>query len=94
MKPTISVIVGAYNEDRFLAACLHSLLARTRPADEIIVVNNAGTDATGAIARTIPGVRVADEPDKGLVTARETGRRHAAGELLAFVDADCRPPLC
>jgi glycosyltransferase involved in cell wall biosynthesis len=93
MRPTISVIVCAYNEDRFLSACLHSLLAQTRPPDEIIVVNNASTDRTGAIARSIPGVRVVDEPDKGLVVARETGRRHASGELLAFVDADCRAPL-
>jgi glycosyltransferase involved in cell wall biosynthesis len=93
MTTTISVIVCAFNEDRFLAACLHSLLAQTRPPDEIIVVNNASTDATAAVARRISGVRVIDEPDKGLVVARETGRRHATGELLAFVDADCRPPL-
>jgi glycosyltransferase involved in cell wall biosynthesis len=93
MRPTISVIVCAYNEAAFLPACLHSLLAQTRSPDEIIVVNNASTDDTGAVARRIPGVRVVDEPDKGLVVARETGRRHATGELLAFVDADCRPPL-
>jgi glycosyltransferase involved in cell wall biosynthesis len=93
MTHTISVIVCAYNEAQFLSACLHSLLAQTRPPDEIIVVNNASTDATGAMARAIAGVRVVDEPDKGLVVARETGRRHASGDLLAFVDADCRPPL-
>jgi glycosyltransferase involved in cell wall biosynthesis len=93
MRPTLSVIVCAYNEDRFISACLHSLLAQTRPPDEIIVVNNASTDRTGAIARDIIGVRVVDEPHKGLVVARETGRCHASGELLAFVDADCRTPL-
>jgi len=40
MGQTISVIVCAYNEASVLSPCLHSLLAQTRPADEIIVVNN------------------------------------------------------
>jgi glycosyltransferase involved in cell wall biosynthesis len=90
---TITTIVCAYNEARYLSACLHSLLAQTRPADEIIVINNASTDQTGAVARAIPGVRVVDEPSKGLVVARETARLAARGELLAYIDADCRVPL-
>jgi glycosyltransferase involved in cell wall biosynthesis len=69
------------------------LLAQSRPADEIIVINNASTDETGAVARSIPGVRVIDEPAKGLVVARETGRRHASSHILAYVDADCRVPF-
>src|SRR5581483_8504796 len=36
---------------------------------------------------------VIDEPAKGLVIARETARRHANGDILAYVDADCRAPL-
>ncbi len=90
---TISVIVCAYNESRHLPACLHSLLSQTRPPDEILVINNASTDDTGDVARRIPGVRVIDEPSKGLVVARETGRRHASGDVLAYVDADCRAPI-
>jgi len=64
------VIVCAHNEARLLPACLHSLLAQTRPADDILVINNASTDETGAVARAVPGVRVVDEPAKGLVVAR------------------------
>jgi GT2 family glycosyltransferase len=45
------------------------------------------------VAGAIPGVRVIDEPSKGLVVARETGRRAASGDILAYVDADCRVPL-
>jgi glycosyltransferase involved in cell wall biosynthesis len=60
-----------------LPACLYSLLAQTRPPDEILIINNASTDETGAVARAIPGVRVVDEPAKGLVIARETARRAA-----------------
>jgi glycosyltransferase involved in cell wall biosynthesis len=90
---TISVIVCAHNEERFLAACLHSLLAQSRLPDEILLINNASSDGTGAVAAAIPGVRVIDEPRKGLVVARERGRQEARGELLVYVDADCRAPL-
>jgi len=90
---TISAIVCAYNEAAALPACLHSLLAQSRRPDEVILVNNASTDQTGTVARGIPGVRVLDEPQKGLVVARETGRLAAAGDILAYVDADCRAPL-
>ena len=92
-RPTISVIVCAYNEAGYLAACLHAVLAQTRTPDEVIVVDNASSDGTGDIARAIAGVRVVVEPTKGLVNARETGRMAARGEILAYVDADCRPPL-
>ena len=89
----ISVIVCAHNEAQFVSACLHALLAQTRLPDEILVINNASTDATRAVAQQIPNVRVVDEPRKGLVIARETGRRASAGDVLVYVDADCRAPL-
>jgi glycosyltransferase involved in cell wall biosynthesis len=89
----ISVIVCAHNEERMLPGCLHSVLAQTRPPDELVVINNASTDATAAVARQIPGVRVVDEPRKGLVVARERGRHEAQGALLVYIDADCRPPV-
>ena len=47
---TISVIVCAHNEERYLAPCLHSLLAQSRVPDEILVINNASTDDTHAVA--------------------------------------------
>jgi glycosyltransferase involved in cell wall biosynthesis len=72
---TITAIVCAFNEAYCLPACLFSLLAQTRPPDEILVVNNASTDATAAVAQAVPGVRVIDEPTKGLVVARERARR-------------------
>ena len=89
----ISVIVCAHNEARYLPACLHSVLAQSRVPDELLVVNNASTDETSAVASQIPSVRVVDEPRKGLVVARETGRRCASGDILIYLDADCRAPL-
>jgi len=90
---TISTIVCAHNEDRYLPACLYSLRAQTRPPDEILVIDNASTDRTGAVARAVPGVRVIHEPEKVLVVARETARRAVSSDILAYVDADCRIPL-
>jgi glycosyltransferase involved in cell wall biosynthesis len=89
----ISVIVCAHNEESFVAACACSLLAQTRLPDEILVINNASSDRTGEVARALPGVRVIDEPKKGLVVARERGRHEAVGDLLVYVDADCRAPV-
>jgi glycosyltransferase involved in cell wall biosynthesis len=88
---TFSVIVCAFNEEQLLPGCLHSLLQQSFPPLEIIVINNASTDRTAAAA-SIPGIRVVDEPRKGLVLARETGRRAASGDVLVYVDADCRAP--
>lgn len=93
MGLTIAVIVCAYNESRLLPGCLYSVRAQTRMPDEILVVNNASTDETGAAARAVPGVAVVDEPTKGLVVARETARRTAHSEIVAYIDADCRSPI-
>ena len=93
MKLTLSVIVCAHNEAGYLGACLHSLLAQSRPPDEVIVVNNDSSDATGTVAARIESVRVIDEPRRGLVVARETGRRAATGDIVVYVDADCRAPF-
>ena len=62
---TITAIVCAYNEAHYLPACLYSLLAQTRPPDEIIVVNNASTDGPAPWRARVPGVRVIDEPTQG-----------------------------
>jgi len=68
-------------------------LAQSRTPDEILVINNASTDSTRAVAEAIQGVRVVDEPRKGLVVARETGRLTASGDVLVYLDADCRAPV-
>ena len=89
----LSAIVCAYNEERSLGAALHSLFAQTRVPDEIIVVNNASSDRTRTVAGSVPGVIVVDEPDKGLVKARARGLQAASGDVLLYIDADCRAPL-
>jgi glycosyltransferase involved in cell wall biosynthesis len=89
----LSFVVPAYNEEAYLPDCLESILKQTEgmgDAVEIIVVNNASTDRTRAVALGYPGVRVVDEPRKGLTFARQAGFAASKGELIANVDADSR----
>ena len=87
----ISFVIPAYNEECLLPLCLQSIereLARTPCEAEVIVVDNASTDQTGAIARRHSSVRVVEEPVKGLVQARKSGFIASSGELVANIDAD------
>ncbi len=90
---TISIIIPAYNEERYIGNCLCGILKYASDnLKEIIVVNNASTDKTAKVAASFAGVRVVDEPSKGLTKARQRGLLEATGELLAFVDADSLVP--
>jgi len=89
----LSFVVPAYNEELYLPACLESILAQTRGLEdhvEILVVNNASTDRTREVALQYPGVRVIDEPRKGLPFARQAGFLASTGTLTAHVDSDSR----
>ncbi|MEK7218099.1 MAG: glycosyltransferase family A protein, partial [Patescibacteria group bacterium] len=87
----ISVIIPAYNEEKYIGGCIESILAH-KPANlkEIIVVDNASTDRTAEAASSSPLVRVVREPKKGITWARQRGIREAKGDIIAFVDADSR----
>jgi len=88
----VSVIVPAYNAEPFLARTLQSALGQTYEALEIIVIDDGSTDSTGAVARAFAQgdqrVRVISVPNGGVAKARNIGIREAAGELIAFLDAD------
>ncbi len=91
----IAFIVPAYNEEALIGRCLASILrdiAASGCAAEVVVVNNASTDRTRAIAAAFPEVRVVDEPAKGLVQARHAGLMASSAELVANVDADTLLP--
>lgn len=92
---TASIVIPAYNEESTISACLRSVLReaeRFGEAVEVIVVNNASTDRTGQVARGFPGVRVVEEPCKGLSRARHRGYLESRGDLVVNVDADCIMP--
>ncbi len=89
----ISVVIPAYNEERYLGRCLQALCAQSYPASrfEIIVVDNGSTDATAQIARRF-GAQVVEEPVKGIARARQRGFEAARGEVIASTDADTVVP--
>ena len=92
MRPAVSLYVPCYNGAPWLADCLDALLAQTRPADEVLVIDDGSTDESAAIAARYAGrVRlVAHAGNRGLAVARNTALEVARGEIVASVDADVR----
>ena len=88
---TISVVIPSYNDAVFLNTCLVALAAQLRPADEIVVVDNASTDATALVA-SAAGARVVHEPMRGIWPAAAAGYDAASGDVIARLDADSIPP--
>src|SRR5262245_22208193 len=89
MKPTVSVVVPAFNAERFLERALLSALRQTHPPLEVIVVNDGSRDGTAGVARSLgEPVIVIDRENRGLSVARNTGILAARGDLIAFLDAD------
>lgn len=87
----ISFVIPAWNEEKFIKDCIESVLRETKDspvAIEVIVVNNASTDKTEEIAGSFPGIRVVDEPKKGLPSARQAGFLASDGDIIANIDAD------
>lgn len=85
----ISLIIPAYNEEKYIGACLQSVQKYGSGLFEVIVINNASTDRTKEIASSFTGVKVVDEMHKGLPYARNRGLSEASGDLLAYIDSDC-----
>lgn len=83
----VSVVIPAYNEERFIGLCLESLLNQEEAADEIIVVDNNSKDHTAKIAKKY-GVRVVSEKKQGMIPARNAGYNSAQFDIIARSDAD------
>lgn len=89
---TISVIVPAYNAEGTIALCVESLLRQTRHPVEIIVVDDASTDRTPAVAAGCGARVIRLHENRGPGVARNAGAKHAVGDILAFTDSDCVAP--
>lgn len=90
--PLVSVVVPAYNEQDYLPACLESIRRQDYAGRyEVIVVDNASTDATAQIARDW-GAKVVYEGKRSPACARQKGAEVASGEIIAFIDADTQAP--
>ncbi|HSX43014.1 MAG TPA: glycosyltransferase family 2 protein [Candidatus Saccharimonadales bacterium] len=88
----ISIIIPAYNEERYLARCLDAIAVQTMRPWEVLVVDNNSSDATAAIARQYPFVKLLREKRQGRAYAQRTGFSAAMGTVLARIDADAVLP--
>lgn len=90
-RPLISVMIGAYNAEPYLAEAIDSVFAQTHRPLELIVVDDGSTDGTADVARSY-GDRIvfASQENRGNGGARNTAVGLAGGEYFAFLDADDR----
>ena len=85
--PLVSVVMPAYNYERYIAAALESVAAQDYEPIETIVVDDGSSDRSAEIARQ-HGVRIIATEHGGIARARNLGVAAARGDLIAFLDAD------
>lgn len=87
--PRVSLIIPAYNGERFIAAALDSILGQTYRNFEIIVVNDGSTDGTANVLQHYHAqVHWINQMNQGVAVARNRGLEVAQGEFVAFLDQD------
>ena len=94
-RPSVSIVIPAYNEESVIRQCLTAAIYQSSPAHEIIVVDNRSTDRTAEIVRAMqleypesPIHLVAQNDAQGLIPTRNAGLDYGSGEVLGRIDAD------
>jgi glycosyltransferase involved in cell wall biosynthesis len=90
MKPLVSILIPAYNSERWIADTLRSAVLQTWPRKEIIVVDDGSTDRTLEIATRFvtDGVQVVTQSNQGAAAARNAAYRESRGVYIQWLDAD------
>ncbi len=90
--PLVSLIIPAYNAEKYLRRCLNSAMEQTFRDMEIIVINDGSTDTTlqsaGSTSRWTSGSTLLTRPTPGSRTAGIRAIQMAAGKYLQFMDSD------
>lgn len=90
-RPLISVMIGVYDAERYLAEAIDSVFAQSYRPLELIVVDDGSDDGSGEIARGYGDkLTYARQENAGNGSARNHAVRLASGDLFAFLDADDR----
>lgn len=88
-KPLVSILIPAYNAERWIAETIQSALAQTWPHKEIIVVDDGSRDRTAEIADSFaPAVKVVSKQNSGAAATRNEAMRLSQGEYIQWLDAD------
>ena len=90
--PTVSVIIPCYNQGRYLAQAVESVIAQTMPDWECIIVNDGSTDNTGEVALSLAErdsrIRYIEQENGGTSAAKNAGLNAVRGRYVQFLDAD------
>ena len=90
-NPLISVIVTTYNNEKYIKACLDSLLAQTFQDFEIVVIDDGSTDQTSKVLNQYSAnsrLKIHHQPNAGVSAARNQGLKLSHGKFVCFVDSD------
>lgn len=91
-KPKVSIIVPAYNTEKYIYKCLLSLISQTLKEIEIIIINDGSTDSTPFIIKKFSDadgrIKVITQTNQKQGAARNRGTEIAKGEYIGFVDSD------
>lgn len=94
-RPTVSLVIPAYNEEATIRQCLVAAIEQSEPIEEILVVDNRSTDDTrGVVEKMIAafpdaGIRlVSQDAEQGITPTRNAGFDAATGELIGRIDSD------
>jgi len=90
MTPLVSILIPAYNAERWIKQTLKSAVSQDYPNKEIILVNDGSSDHTSEIARTFAArfVKIVEQPNAGGPAARNKALAHAQGDYIQWLDHD------
>ena len=90
MEPLVSILIPAFNAERWIADAIRSAIAQTWKRKEIIIVDDGSTDHTGPIARKFEsgGVTVVTQENRGAAAARNKAFSMSRGDFIQWLDAD------
>ena len=89
ITPRVSVIIPAYNGDKYIVQAVESVINQTYKNWEIIIIDDGSTDNTQEVLKPyFDQIRYIPQKNQGVAAARNCGIREAKGELIAFLDQD------
>src|SRR4051794_31437339 len=90
MKELVSVLIPAYNVERWIGQALLSALRQTWPRIEVIVIDDGSTDRTAEVAHSVRSrvIRIVSQPNAGACAARNAALALAQGTYIQWLDAD------
>ena len=90
--PLVSVIMPAFNVERYIAESVQSVIAQTYRRWELIIIDDGSTDATADVIQGLASsdsrIKLISQQNQKMAKARNAGLRQSEGELIAFLDSD------